>query len=76
MGVPEPPSAFQLRVKTWTAVVTAGALVSCLLHDWDGSAGHPTVFGGIRPAIKSVLNKVYGISDPKKPEQPAGRDRS
>jgi hypothetical protein len=61
MAVPEPPTQFQLRVKTWTAVATAGAFVACLLYDWDSAVGHKTVFSGVRPAIKRVMNKVYGV---------------
>jgi hypothetical protein len=66
----EPQSQFQLRVKSWTAVLTAAAVVSCLLYDWDKAAGQKTVFGGIRPAVKSVFNRVYGVTDP------SGRDRA
>ena len=61
MGVPEPPSQFQLRVKTFTFIVTTLTVTSLVFFDWDKATGHPTVFSGIRPAIKQQINKFYGV---------------
>lgn len=58
---PEPPSKFQLRVKAGTAVITALTAAFLLLHDWDRASGHPTVFSGVRPAVKRALNRLYGV---------------
>jgi hypothetical protein len=61
MSVPEPPSPFQLKVKTWTAIATGLTIVSLIIFDWDKASGHPTVFSGIRPAIKNQINRIYGV---------------
>lgn len=62
----EKPDPFQLKVKASTAVATALALGALLLFDWDkATGGHQTVFSGIRPAVKRVLNQVYGIEQPE-----------
>ena len=65
MSVPEPPSPFQLKVKTWTAVATALTIVSLVVFDWDKTTGHPTVFSGIRPALVRQVNRFYGIEEKK-----------
>ena len=64
MSVPEPPSPFQLKVKTWTAIATGLTIVSLIIFDWDKATGHPTVFSGIRPAIKHQINRIYGVEKP------------
>ena len=61
----EPPTRIQLRIKTITAVVTAASLAALLLYDW----GDDNVFSGIRPAVKSVLNRLLGPS--QKPDSKA-----
>lgn len=62
----DPPDRFQLRVKAGTAVVTGVALATLLLFDWNrATAGHPTVFSGIRPAVKAALNRLYGVEPPQ-----------
>jgi hypothetical protein len=66
MSVPEPPSPFQLKVKTWTAIATGLTIVSLIIFDWDKATGHPTVFSGIRPAIKNQINRIYGVEKPSK----------
>ena len=53
----------QLRVKAATVVVSAGALLTLLLHDW----GDNTVFSPIRPALRAALNRVYGLPQPPQP---------
>ena len=50
----------QLRVKALTVVVSAGALLTLLLHDW----GDNNVFSPIRPTLRAVLNRVYGLPQP------------
>ena len=35
MPPPEVPEPYQLKVKAWTAVVTAATLAGLLLFDWD-----------------------------------------
>ena len=52
----EPLTRTQLRIKAITAVVTGVSLASLLLYDW----GDGNVFSGVRPAVKSVLNRVLG----------------
>ncbi len=61
----EPPTRIQLRIKTITAVVTGASLATLLLYDW----GDDNVFSGIRPAVKSVLNRLLGSS--QKPDSKA-----
>ena len=59
----DPPTRSQLRVKALTVVVTAGALLTLVLHDW----GEGTVFSPIRPALRGALNRVYGLPQPSQP---------
>ena len=56
--IEEPPTRTQLRIKAITAVITGASLAALLLHDW----GDDNVFSGIRPAVKSVLNRLLGTS--------------
>lgn len=65
------PSRFQLRVKTGAAVSTAVALAALLLYDWDAAQGHKTVFSGIRPALRSVLDRAYGVQPSAEGAAPA-----
>lgn len=78
MVVPEPPTQHQLRIKAWTAVATAAAMATLLLYDWDAATGHKNIFSGIRPAVRSALNRVYGVDPPapvaSKAQGSAGRD--
>ena len=67
--VEEPQSRTQLRIKAATPVITGLALIALLLHDW----GEGNVFSGIRPAIKSSLNRLYGTQPSKQP-QPLSAD--
>lgn len=53
----EPLTPFQSRLKAATLVITTAAGVALLLHDW----GPGNVFSDIRPAVKSVLNRAYGV---------------
>lgn len=57
----ELPTPGQLRIKAATAVVTAISVGALLLYDW----GPDNVFSGIRPAVKSALNRIYGVQSPK-----------
>ena len=52
----DPPTRAQLRIKAVTAVVTGVSLATLLLYDW----GDDNVFSGVRPAVKSVLNRLLG----------------
>ncbi|KAK9807167.1 hypothetical protein WJX73_003072 [Symbiochloris irregularis] len=52
----EPLTPAQSRIKAATVLLTTVAGCALLLHDW----GPGTVFSGVRPAVKSVLNRVYG----------------
>jgi hypothetical protein len=65
--VQESQTRVQLRIKAATPVITGLALVALLLHDW----GEGNVFSGIRPAVKSTLNQLYGAQPPaaKTPER-------
>ena len=65
MQPPEAPSKFQLQVKAGTAIVTVITAGFCLLYDWDRAQGDHNVFSGIRPALKGVLNRLYGVSPGK-----------
>lgn len=49
-------------VKALTFVTCAYTLGACLLADWDALFGPNHVFSGIRPAVRSHLNKVYGTA--------------
>lgn len=62
----EPPTPFQLRVKAGAFVATAAVTAALLLYDWgQAPAGRQdNVFSGIRPALKSFLNQLYGVSKP------------
>lgn len=46
----------QLRIKVLAPLITGAAFAVLLLQDW----GEGTVFSGIRPALKSVLNRAIG----------------
>ena len=61
MTVPEPPNPFQAKVKTWTFVATALTVFSLVVFDWDKATGHPTVFSGIKPALRRQINRLYGV---------------
>ena len=61
----EPPTRTQLRIKAITALITGASLATLLLHDW----GDNNVFSGVRPAVKSVLNRLLGSS--QKPDSKA-----
>lgn len=70
----DPPTPGQLRIKAATTVVTAGVLLSLLLHNW----GEGNVFSPIRPALRSFFNRLYGLPQPPSPQpaaatQPPGR---
>ena len=58
--VKEPLSPSQLRIKVLAPIVTGAALAALLLQDW----GEGTVFSGVRPAVKSALNRVLGAQQP------------
>lgn len=59
--MPDVEARARLRVKAVTAVITTLTAASLLVFDWDASQGHETVFSGIRPALKKVLNRAYGV---------------
>ncbi len=67
----EPPSPFQSKVKAWTAVVTALTVASLVVFDWDKATGHPTVFSGIKPALRRQINRLYGIDERRPPSSPS-----
>ena len=56
--IEDPPSRTQLRIKAITAVITGASLATLLLYDW----GDDNVFSGIRPTVKSVLNRLLRSS--------------
>lgn len=60
MSEPE-PTRVQLRIKAATGVVSAVALASLVLVDWDDALGRKTVFSGIRPAVKRYFNSAFGV---------------
>ncbi len=70
--VQEPLSPSQLRIKLVTTVVTGAALAVLLLQDW----GEGTVFSGVRPAVKSVLNRALGAQKPSSSSAPASQSDS
>jgi len=53
-------SRWRSGVKAATFVACAYTLGSCLLMDWDDKYGPDHVFRGVRPAIKSFVNSMYG----------------
>ena len=67
----EPLTPFQSRVKAGALIITTAAGLALLLHDW----GPGTVFSGIRPAVKSILNRAYGIQ-PQRSQASKSDDRS
>ena len=69
VDLPEPPTPQQLKVKAWTAVATVIVTAACLLYDWDKSTGAPTVFSGVRPAVKRALNQLYGVGEAQRAGQ-------
>ena len=62
-------SALRASVIPGTAVVTGLVLVTALLYDWSGGTGKPHVFSPIRPAVKSALNRLYGVTPKPEPSQ-------
>lgn len=59
-------TAFQLRMKAATAVVTGGIIATMLLYDWGGVHGQDHVFSGIRPTVRRALNVFYDSGDSEK----------
>ena len=53
--VNDPLTPRQSRLRAATLVITTAAGLTLLLQDW----GPGNAFSGIRPALKSVLNRVY-----------------
>lgn len=66
----EPLTPAQSRIKAATVLLTTVAGCALLLHDW----GPGTVFSGVRPAVKSVLNRVYG-TQPQQGDQSRKTDQ-
>ena len=66
----EPLTPLQSRLKAGTFVLTVGVGVALLLYDW----GPGNCFSGIRPGIKSVLNRAYGVQ-PQQNNQAAEQER-
>ena len=64
--VKESLSPSQLRVKVITPIITGAVLAVLLLQDW----GEGTVFSGVRPAVKSVLNRTFGAQQPPRSSNP------
>jgi hypothetical protein len=54
-------SASRRTLRTWTFTLTALTAATLLIYDWDKSQGHVNAFSGIRPALRSAFNKVYGV---------------
>jgi hypothetical protein len=68
-------SKWQSRVKAFTFVLCAYTAVSCALTDWDHIFGKEHIFSNIRPGLKSLLNRAYGVdphaaSPTTAPEEP------
>ena len=70
--VQEPLSPSQLRIKLATTVITGAALAVLLLQDW----GEGTIFSGVRPAVKSVLNRALGAEKSSSSSAPASQSDS
>jgi hypothetical protein len=51
----------QRGIKVGTALVTVVLLGGLLLADW----GPNNVFSGVRPAVKSTLNRFYKVDRPE-----------
>ena len=73
-----PPGA--LKLKAFTAVATAALALGLLLVEWEPvTGGQPNVFSGVRPAVKSALNRFYGregaAASPPPPPPPAQAER-
>jgi hypothetical protein len=56
---------YQRQVRAWTGIITIATFAGLLMYDWDTHVGHHNVFSGIRPKIKSVLNRLYGVEPSK-----------
>jgi hypothetical protein len=54
---------FQSRMKALTVVATVATLAGCLTADWEDRYGEHHVFSGVKPAIKSFFNDLYGVSN-------------
>lgn len=65
-GHPTGLPASRRTIRVWTIVLTAFTATTLLIYDWDKAQGHINAFSGIRPAIRSALNKVYGV-EPRRP---------
>jgi hypothetical protein len=52
-------TAYQLRMKAATMVVTGGILATMLMYDWGGVQGQDNVFSGIRPTVRRMLSVFY-----------------
>ena len=64
MSVPEQPGGSKL--KAFTIVTTAVVSLTLVCFDWSKTSPGPTVFDNIRPALRSVVNRFYGV-------QPSGK---
>ena len=64
MSVPEQPGGSKL--KAFTIVTTAAVGLTLLSFDWSTTSPGPTVFDNIRPALRSVINRFYGVQPSEK----------
>lgn len=62
--VEDPPTKLQLRLKSLTILACVGVAAAGLLTDWEDVAGGPHFFSGVKPAVKSFFNSLYGAKPP------------
>jgi len=69
-------SKWQSRVKAFTFVLCAYTAVSCALADWDHIFGKEHIFSNIRPGVRALLNRAYGVDSPAAAPATAPEDNS
>jgi hypothetical protein len=54
---------FHGRVRAATVALLALTLGACATADWESfyGGGRRTVFSGVRPALRSAMNRLYGV---------------
>jgi hypothetical protein len=55
---------WQTGVRAFTFVACGYTLAACLAADWDHIFGPDHVFSGVRPALRSFFNGLYGTGSP------------
>ncbi len=74
MSVPEQPGGSKL--KAFTIFSTAVVSLTLVCFDWSKTSPGPTVFDNVRPALRSVINRIYGVQSSGKSPNLGNREDS